>query len=435
MLMTDVEDIFRNFLDNLKISKDRKSKIRIRYAEITKRLNQKFRGNQSDSNNNLQVGSFGRNTAINNVSDLDMLYIMPQCRWEYYKNEGPAKLLDDVKDVLKGHYSSTVIKKDRLVVQIQFSDSMLVELQPVFKNEDCSFSYPDTYNDGTWKKTKPCEEIKAMRKLDSSCKNSNARNLCKMLRAWKDQNDIDIGGLLIDTLAYNFFTKNEIYKNFDYSQYEELFISFFDYLSGLEPSQSVYKALGSNQNVRVKHNFVGKAKEALDIVKSVKNCSSINQKVRKWRILFGKYFPTICVARESLNEDTIAYKDTEEFILLREVISSSIEINCTVEEKGFRAKSLRDMLLDGERIHIGSNLTFFIKTDESEPYSIKWKVLNRGYEAKRRNCIRGQIEEGKQTKTEKASFEGDHVVECYIIKNNIVVAKNYINVPIEKRRA
>lgn len=132
MLMTDVEDIFRNFLDNLKISKDRKSKIRIRYADITKRLNQEFRGNQSDSNNNLQVGSFGRNTAINNVSDLDMLYIMPQCRWEYYKNEGPAKLLDDVKDVLKGHYSSTVIKKDRLVVQIQFSDSMLVELQPVF---------------------------------------------------------------------------------------------------------------------------------------------------------------------------------------------------------------------------------------------------------------------------------------------------------------
>lgn len=256
-----------------------------------------------------------------------------------------------------------------------------------------------------------------------------------MLRAWKDQNDIDIGGLLIDTLVYNFFTKNEIYKNFDYSQYEKLFISFFEYLSGLEPSQSVYKALGSNQNVRVKHNFVGKAKEALDIVRSVKSCISINQKVSKLRILFGKYFPTICVARESLNEDTFSYEDTEEFILLREGISSSIEINCRVEEKGFRAKYLRDMLLDEKRIHIGSNLTFFIKTDEAEPYSIKWKVLNRGDEAKRRNCIRGQIEEGKQTKNEKASFEGDHVVECYIIKNDIVVAKNYINVPIEKRRA
>lgn len=34
-----------------------------------------------------------------------------------------------------------------------------------------------------------------------------------------------------------------------------------------------------------------------------------------------------------------------------------------------------------------------------------------------------------------APFEGDHVVECYIIKNDIVVAKNYLNVPIEKRRA
>ncbi|MDR1974389.1 MAG: hypothetical protein LBQ31_06905 [Bacteroidales bacterium] len=41
-----------------------------------------------------------------------------------------------------------------------------------------------------------------------SCKdtewNKNLRRLCRMARAWKDMWDIPIGGLLIDTLAYNF---------------------------------------------------------------------------------------------------------------------------------------------------------------------------------------------------------------------------------------
>nr|WP_265091541.1 hypothetical protein [Acinetobacter sp. AC1-2] len=34
-----------------------------------------------------------------------------------------------------------------------------VEVQPVFKQEDGSYKYPDTYNGGSWKITKPQAEI------------------------------------------------------------------------------------------------------------------------------------------------------------------------------------------------------------------------------------------------------------------------------------
>ncbi|WP_228383531.1 nucleotide-binding domain-containing protein [Pseudomonas aeruginosa] len=49
------------------------------------------------------------------------------------------------------------------------------------------------------------------------------------------------------------------------------------------------------------------------------------------------------------------------------------------------------------------------------------------------NCIRGQIvsDSGRGEITEHTSFNGDHIVECYIVKNGVVVAKNRIHVPIQ----
>ena len=73
-----------------------------------------------------------------------------------------------------------------------------------------------------------------------------------------------------------------------------------------------------------------------------------------------------------------------------------------------------------------------IEIDVPGEYSIEWKVLNRGDEARRRNRIRGQIvpDGGYHRKTEPTLFKGDHIVECYAIKDGVVVAKDRIHVPI-----
>ena len=66
------------------------------------------------------------------------------------------------------------------------------------------------------------------------------------------------------------------------------------------------------------------------------------------------------------------------------------------------------------------------------PYEVKWKVLNRGAEAERRNSIRGQIISSSQpnVRNERTSFRGEHVVECYVVKDGVVVARERIDVPI-----
>lgn len=82
------------------------------------------------------------------------------------------------------------------------------------------------------------------------------------------------------------------------------------------------------------------------------------------------------------------------------------------------------------------SLRFYISNiSVQEPYEIKWKVTNRGVEAIRRNCIRGNIvnDAGLCQKTETTNFNGNHFVECYIIKGNEVVAVDSIDVPISRK--
>ena len=78
-------------------------------------------------------------------------------------------------------------------------------------------------------------------------------------------------------------------------------------------------------------------------------------------------------------------------------------------------------------------LTFsVVSTDVPDGYGLFWKVLNRGAEAIKRDCIRGQIvvDEGHKRIIEHTKFKGDHVVECYAIVDGIVVATDRIHVPI-----
>lgn len=150
-----------------------------------------------------------------------------------------------------------------------------------------------------------------------------------------------------------------------------------------------------------------------------------------WRNVFGKNFP-----KHNTNARINSFNDTEEFIedIYSIDISHYLSINCMITRDGYRPKSLRDLLANKERVLRVRSLEFYIETTNvSEPYEIRWKVLNIGEEAERRNCIRGQIitsNKVSKKRIESADFFGDHYVECYIIKDDIVVARDRISVPI-----
>jgi len=428
-----ISEMFSKFISNLVISNT--DTISLRYGEVTAALNKQFRDTESKTANSLQIGSFGRKTAIDGISDLDMLYIMPKTSWDDYNDENaPKRILNKVRDAILARYPTTEVKVDRCVVSISYTD-FHIEVQPVFEQDDGSYKYPDTY-DECWKITKPREEMDAITKMDSN-KNGNLRNLCKMSRAWKNKHGVGIGGLLIDTLAYNFLEQTQEYDDKSYLYYDFLSRDFFEYLSN-EPKQDYYLAPGSNQRVKVKQAFQAKAKKAyklcLDAIEAEKE-KSVNE---KWRKVYGKPFPTntdtvITESFSTINYDS--FRKTEQFIedSFRVDIRYTLKIDCNVSQNGFREHRLRDMLLNRIPLLAKKKLQFFITENTvPKPYQIKWKVLNRGEEAEKRDEIRGELlsDEGYFERTERTKFRGDHIVECYVIKDNIVVAKDRIHVPI-----
>lgn len=431
-MTVSVAEMFAQFIDNLAITNA--ETISVRYGELTAALNKAFRDTESKTANTLQVGSFGRATGINGISDLDMLYFMPKSQWDTYENGKQLKLLQDVKAAILNRYPKTNVCVDRLVVTVTYSD-FHVEVQPVFEQDDGSFKYPDTKNDGSWKITKPRAEMDAVSELDSK-KNSNLKRLCKMARAWKNKHGVGIGGILIDTLCYNFMESTSEYDAKSFLYYDYLSRDLFGYLADL-PAQDRYNAPGSGQHVKVKRPFQRKARKAHRLCLEAIEAEDQKGVNDRWKKIYGREFPaSATILKESaVNHNASTWDDTEEFIEDRYPVDIryTLKIDCDVKQDRFREHRLSDMIARKIPLLAKKTLEFEIAyIDVPGDYSIEWKVLNRGEEARRRNKLRGQIvaDEGHHRKTEPTQFKGDHIVECYAIKNGVVVAKDRIHVPI-----
>lgn len=428
-----VADMFSEFLDNLAIQNG--ETISLRYGELTAALNKKFRDTESKTANTLQVGSFGRRTGIDGISDLDMLYIMPKGKWETYKDGRQRRLLEDTKDAIKGRYPSTSVRVDRLVVTVTYTD-FHVEVQPVFEEDDGSYKYPDTNDEGSWKITKPRAEIDEMSEADAE-KNYNLKRLCKMARAWRNKHGLEMGGLLIDTLAYNFLSETEDFDDCSFYYYDELSRDFFKFLSEL-PEQDYYAAVGSGQRVKGKKKFQRKAKKAYRLCLEAIDAESQKNVNEKWRKVYGRPFPAAkeAVVEMAMAKNASTWRDTEEFIEDKYPVDIryTLKLDCEVKQAGYRTQFLREMLAKKWPLLARKSLEFWVEEiTVPPPFLLKWKVLNRGEVARRRDCIRGEIvsDGGRMRKIEKTNFKGEHLVECYAVKDGVVVAKDRIHVPIQ----
>ncbi|WP_460461813.1 nucleotide-binding domain-containing protein [Arthrobacter pigmenti] len=423
----ETSEIFAGLLENLKVG-EHSATVASRRDEITKALNKDFRSKGGSTEHRLMVGSYGRHTAIRGVSDLDMIYILPPgLRSSYDGDSGPRRILTRVKDVLKDRYPNTEVRVDQCVVRVQFiSNKFKFEVQPAFENDDGSFDYPDTAA-GSWKITKPREEIRATKECNDRT-SKNMRHLARMTRAWKNANGVAMGGLLIDTLVHRFFSTTDAYDSAGTGSYDLMARDFFEFLKN-EPDKNHYLALGSKQQVKVKARFQSKAKKAYNrCLQAIQDegKASVN---KKWREVFGTSVPL------KAGESARAFENTEQFIetMFPVDITHSVAIDCEVTQNGWRPASLREMVRNRSLLLANKELDFTIRAcSVTSPYEVRWKVLNRGDEAERRNKIRGQIIESNRTtgRHERTEFRGNHVVECFVVKDGIVVARDRIKVPI-----
>lgn len=289
-------EYFKEFCDNLAISTSKRAVISTRYKAITRRLNADFWGEPHDSLFSRYVGSFGRKTSINNESDIDMVFVLPdflKSKYDAYSYNGQSALLQSVRNSLLKTYSSSKVGADGQVVAIPFYDNINFEVVPAFEDDKKFYTYPDANNNGSWKVSKPHLEIDKVARADAQL-NYNLKRLCKMTRAWKGFCNVPMNGLLIDTLAYNFL-KDWAFRDKSYFYYDLMMRDFFAYLKGQNQNQKYWFALGSFQFVYRKGIFEYKAllayNKAVNAIELQKKGQYWSAK-QKWREIFGYEFPS-----------------------------------------------------------------------------------------------------------------------------------------------
>lgn len=268
-----------------------------RCKAITKRLNTDFWTTMSETAHSFYGGSYGRNTAINNTSDVDLVFELPYSiyqQYNAYNGNSQSALLQAVRNSIKTRYSVTNIGADGQVVQVPFDDGLTFEVLPAFVNNDCSYTYPDSNGGGVWRVTNPKAEIEAIRSRNADC-NYNLIPLCKMTRAWKIKWGVPIKGLLIDTLAYQFINTWG-FRDKSFLYYDFMCRDFFEFMKNQNKEQEWWKAPGSGQYVYGKGQFQYKATQCYNIALEAIAHESATPKrewsaKQKWRDIFGTAFP------------------------------------------------------------------------------------------------------------------------------------------------
>lgn len=363
----------------------------------------------------LLVGSVGRGTAIIKTSDYDVIFVLPQeayIRFDSYETNGQSALLQEVKGIISELYPRTEIKADGQVVDVFFDDGK-IELVPVFKQPDGSFKFPDSHDGGKWKITKPVPEIEKATSLDNSSSGIYSC-LCRLIRQWKNYVGFSFKGLLIDTMVCNYLESNE-----NYTDKSELDIlkGLFEYLSREDKNKSYWLALGSNQQINNNDNgkFIYKASQAL------KKINDSNGEEELLRELFGyNQFKN-----KAPDEEFIENKFSID-------IRYDMSIDCVITQNGFLPRRLSEYLQSRLRITKNRSLMFEIVSSSIPrdlPVKYYWKVRNVGPHSVGRE--RGEIFKGEEKQKEHSDFTGSHYVECYAVLNNIVVARDRIDVPID----
>ena len=122
-----VGDWFQTFCGNIRIGTEKRSSIGYRTGRIVGQLNADLRGLDSKTSYRFYVGSYGRSTAIPSVSDVDLLYELPNelyARFNGHAGNGQSALLAHVRASIQKTYSVTEIGGDGQVVVLRFDDGV-----------------------------------------------------------------------------------------------------------------------------------------------------------------------------------------------------------------------------------------------------------------------------------------------------------------------
>lgn len=288
----DLADKFRLFINNLKI--DNPVVISRRCREICQILNQRYWNIRSDTRNLHYLGSYGRETAVKGLTNINVLFLLPYKVYQQYE-ERPGNiqelLLYDVRELLSKTHADAFINEEKSLL-IPFEDGMKIEIIPGFIGPRKNYIiYPDA-QEKQWQTFNPIREIEVINEYNYKY-GGKVRHLARMTRAWKMVYEVPLPGMLIDTLVMIFMDEWEGNQS-SFGYYGEMVMDFMEYLAGLKNEQLHWYAKGSNRKLERQEDFGAPANVAYKKIKQAMDLEEQGDSYNAnkiWKEIFGPSFP------------------------------------------------------------------------------------------------------------------------------------------------
>ena len=422
-----MNEYFSKFLDRIQLTNNQLNDAKRKYNWVCKVLHDYFYGTNYDWSTKLLFWSYKKKTNIRPITtdqDVDVLFKLPEDIYNQYSNHnwnGQSKLLQKIKDVLSKKYSTTEnIKWWGKVILVEFADNTHnVELLPAFENNDKTFFIPNSSDWWSWEQFNPRKGINNFFESNNNTKGLT-RKLSRIIKNWsRNIATSSLKSYIIEEYVIEFLKD---YNLSDWIDYSILLKDYFEYLL-----KKVDKGNYSHVDTALK-----RCNNALKYI----NESKIESAVDEYTKIFWWNFPRSVELKEL---DIIHYKaPDEEFIENLYNISINNNYNlllsCDIDVDWFRKYSLIDFVAKFTKLPKKKKLTFKITNiNIPEPFDVKWKIRNFWRQAEIEWDLRWKIHNDwwSMTRVENTKYQWDHLVECYIIKDNICVYRKKIEVPIE----
>jgi len=409
-----IQQQFEEFYSKIKLTTSQKEDAKKKYDGVCKKLHDYYYPDiEYSGTTKLLIGSYGKHTNIRPPRDVDVLFIMPKDKFSQYddnESNGQSQLLQDIKKILSKKYTTTdKIRGWGKVVLIQFADGTHdVELLPAWEQDDGKFIIPNTEKGGHWEIWDPRTEIQNIEDSDKTSK-GKTRALIRMIKKWSENCSVKIKSHKIENEVLEFFEEYET-EDKDYSILVRDFFECFLKNADEESKSHIKTALS-------------RAIKACDFEEQDK----FDEASEEWKKIFGDDFP-------SPNEEKIVAPSRQSDLVLGDSSHCKplqwsfqriyrVNINAYVYV-GNKSKKLGGINSDGRNLAKGFQLKFIANTNASGESKYYWQVVNTGKAAKEAGGLRGKIFEGGMVRWEHTEYHGKHWIECFIVRNNICVARS-----------
>ena len=451
------DSAFDTFLTNIEPDKGVKKHAQEAHIRVREHL-------ESDESNFSQYvtgsflyGSYKRETADGDIKDVDIALLTnfdPNS-----DDDKPSKVLPKLKKALNQFYKDPeATSYSRKSIQVldplpNVEDSSLtLDIIPAIAitTEDDVLLVPDMKED-VWIKSHPKGHLTFTSTLnDKDHGNGKFIPLVKILKHWwkqyLDENYTKPKGFWLEILAGRVFdpslgtyaehftsTLQEISKT--YSNYEN-----FTEVPLLDDPGMPGETIKTSMTLKEFVHFMDAVNADLEIAKVAFESDDEDEADTLWHKIFGEDFPKNKKSGIASVSRLLGFLDLypapkEQFlqrdfgIVIRES-QYTLSLNAWVtKNKGFRDNWLTQLSI----LKKGSSLLFHVRDcNVPAPYEVRWKIKNTGGEARRIGQLRGEIvlDEGELQKEESTLYTGIHYAECFIIKDNICVARKRIDVRI-----